>query len=164
MDNKPSIADQLDIVDKQILNILLQDATISYTKIAEQIHTSAGTVHVRIKKMRQLGIILGQHLSVDPRPLGYDLCAFVGLHLEKAQWQKSILAALQGIPEVLNLHQTTGQYSLFLQLRCRDSEHLRQVLEQIQHLEGVQRLESFISLAEPIRRSLSLPIRWTEDE
>lgn len=148
---------ELDNLDIQILSILMEDATIPYTEIAKKLIVSGGTIHVRMKKMQDLGIISGSHLIINPQKIGYDICAFLGIYLEKGSQYKDAVESLRKIKEVVELHYTTGSYSMFAKIICRDTNHLRQVLnEDIQGVKGIQRTETLISLEESIKRQITL--------
>ncbi|MFN8406196.1 MAG: Lrp/AsnC ligand binding domain-containing protein [Sphingobacteriaceae bacterium] len=148
---------ELDNLDIQILRILMQDATIPYTEIAKRLIVSGGTIHVRMKKMQDHGVISGSSLTINPQKVGYDICAFLGIFLEKGSQYKDALKQLEQVKEVVELHYCTGTYSMFAKIICRDTNHLRQVLnEHIQEIEGIQRTETFISLEESIKRQISL--------
>lgn len=147
----------LDELDKQILQILMRDAGVPYTDIARELNVSGGTIHVRMKKMQDAGIVQGSRLVVSPPKLGYDICAFLGIYLEKGSEYRRALENLRQIPEVIEMHYTTGIYSMFAKIVCRDTRHLREVLnDKIQVIPGVQRTETFISLEEGIHREISL--------
>jgi len=143
----------LDEVDLLILSKMLEEARTTYAEIGQEIFVSGGTVHVRLNKLKDLGIITGSTLKVDFKLLGYEICAFIGIHLIKSAFYEQVLRTLKTIPEVINAHYTTGQYSIFAELKCTDSENLRSVLsEQIGLIEGIQTTETFLSLEEPINR------------
>ena len=144
---------ELDSIDLQILSILSKDAKTSCAEIGKQLFVSGGTVHVRIKKMTEYGIIVGSKLSINYAMLDYDIIAFIGIYLEKSQLYKVIAEKLQEIPEVIESHYTTGGYSIFAKIMCKDTVHLREVLsEKIQKIDGISRTETFISLQEGINR------------
>lgn len=146
-----------DNLDLQILCILMEDATIPYTEIAKKLIVSGGTIHVRMKKMQDLNLIKGSHLMIDPQKIGYDICAFLGIYLEKGSQYKDAVESLRGIKEIVELHYCTGSYSMFAKIICRDTNHLRHVLnEDIQGVKGIQRTETFISLEESIKRQITL--------
>lgn len=147
----------IDSTDRKILSILMQDAKKPYTEIAKDIHVSGGTVHVRMKKMEAMGIVKGSHLTIDYTKLGYDISAFLGIYLEKSSLYTEVAEELKKIPEVVGAHYTTGNYSIFAKVICRDTNHLRDVLhEKIQHIQGIQRTETFISLDENINRPINI--------
>ncbi|WP_028979422.1 Lrp/AsnC ligand binding domain-containing protein [Sporocytophaga myxococcoides] len=148
---------EIDNVDLKILSLLMDNAGIAYTDIAKEIFVSPGTVHVRMKKLEQLGIVKGSHLSIDYARLGYDVTAFLGIYLEKSSFYDQAVKELQEIPEVVNVHYTTGNYSMFVKIICKDTQHLRQVLhDKIQKVSGIQRTETSISLEESINRNIKL--------
>lgn len=149
--------EEIDEIDRSILNELMQDANKAYVDIAKKIHVSAGTVHVRMKKMIRMGIVKKAFLNVDYTKLGYDISAFMGIYLEKSSMYPNVIDALYKIPEVVNAHYTTGNYSILVKIICKNTEDLKRVLyENIQNIAGIQRMESFISLEESIHRSIYL--------
>ncbi len=148
---------ELDDVDKQILAVLMRNAKTPYTDIAKQIHVSGGTVHVRMNKLEQLGIVTGATLTIDYTKLGYDISAFLGIYLDKSSFYDEVSDELTKIPEVVAAHYTTGIYSIFAKIICRDTAHLKEILhDKIQKINGIQRTETFISLQESINRPISI--------
>ncbi len=152
-----SKSNDIDNLDKQILSILMRNAKKAYTDIAKQLYVSGGTIHVRMKKLEEAGIVKGYNLTIDHSKLGYDICAFLGVYLDKSSLYNEVLEELEGIPEIVGAHYTTGQYSIFAKIICQDTNHLRKVLhDKIQKISGIQRTETFISLEESIDRPLSI--------
>lgn len=148
---------ELDEVDKQILAILMKNAKTPYTDIAKQIPVSSGTVHVRMAKLEEAGIVTGATLTIDYAKLGYDISAFLGIYLDKSSFYEDVANQLKAIPEVVAAHYTTGIYSIFAKIICRDTAHLKEVLhDKIQNISGIQRTETFISLQESINRSVGI--------
>ncbi|AFD08435.1 Lrp/AsnC ligand binding domain-containing protein [Solitalea canadensis] len=148
---------QVDKLDLQILSMLMNDATIPYTDIAKELIISGGTVHVRMKKLQEMGIVIGSNLVVNPQRIGFDVCAFLGIFLEKGSQYHDAVNRLHEVKEIVELHYTTGLYSMFAKIICRDTAHLREVLnEKIQVISGIQRTETFISLEESIKRQITL--------
>lgn len=148
---------EIDSTDLKILALLAEDAKIPYTEIAKKVFVSGGTVHVRMRKLEELGVVLGSTLKIDYSKLGYDITAFLGIFLEKSSYYEQVAAQLEKIPEVVSLHYTTGPYSMYVRIYCRDTSHLRQVLhDKIQKIDGVERTESIISLEERVQRTIRL--------
>ncbi|ADR21700.1 AsnC family transcriptional regulator [Marivirga tractuosa] len=148
---------QLDNTDLAILNILMQDARRPFTEVAEEVFVSPGTVHVRMRKMEKLGLIKNSQLQVDLSKLGLDVTAFLGVYLQKSSLYDEVVAALKAIPEIVDCHYTTGAYSMFVKIVCRDTNHLKNILHDfIQPIEGIERTETFISLEESINRQVQL--------
>jgi Lrp/AsnC family transcriptional regulator for asnA, asnC and gidA len=150
----------IDKLDLQILSMLMEDAQQPYTEIAKKLIVSGGTVHVRMKKLKDMGVVKGSHLEIDPSELGYDICAFVGVFLEKGSYFKEIVDELIAIPEITEIHYTTGRYSIFLKIVCRNTKELRHILnDKLQPIANIQRTETFISLEESVIR----PIKVLDD-
>jgi Lrp/AsnC family transcriptional regulator for asnA, asnC and gidA len=146
---------EIDNVDLKILALLMEDANMPYTEIGKKIYVSGGTVHVRMKKLEQLGVVKGSSLNIDYSKLGWDISAFLGIYLDKSSLYDEVSRELEKIPEIVNVHYTTGIYSIFCKIICRDTNHLREVLhDKIQKVSGIQRTETFISLDESINRSI----------
>ena len=147
----------IDKLDMDILRILMDNADTPFTEIAKILVVSGGTIHVRIKKMKDMGLIKGSYLSIDPQKIGYDVCAFLGIYLEKGSQYHDAVESLKKIKEIVEMHYCTGAYSIFAKIICRDTNHLREVLnENIQAVKGIQRTETFISLEESIKRQIAL--------
>jgi Lrp/AsnC family transcriptional regulator for asnA, asnC and gidA len=148
---------RIDNLDRQIIALLVEDANRPYTDIAQALIVSHGTIHVRMKKLREMGVVTGSHLAVDARKLGWDITAFVGVILEKAIDSFDTVETMKTIPEIVEVYYVTGEYSLLVKVACRNSAHLLEVLKgKIQAINGVGRTETFILLEEAIRRSVQI--------
>lgn len=148
---------ELDDLDIQILEILIKDSRTPYLEIARKCHVSGGTIHVRMKKMEDMGIIKGTKLILDNTKLGYDVCCFIGIFLDKASSFNKVLEQLNEIKEIVELHYTTGEYSIFIKVICRSISHLQDLLmTNIQSIPEIQRTDTFISLSQAIDRNIQL--------
>lgn len=76
---------RIDNLDQAILTALMENARIPYAELAKQLAVSPGTIHVRVEKMKQAGIIEGTRVQVNPKKLGYDVCCFIGINLKSAK-------------------------------------------------------------------------------
>ncbi len=147
---------KIDSTDQKILELLIQNAKRPLSEIARKAHVSTGTVHLRVHKLEKAGIIERTTLKINYAKLGYDITAFIGIFLEKSALYESVLAQLKAIPEITSIHYTTGNYSMFLKIHCRDTNHLKEVLhDRIQQVEGIERTETMISLEESLDRNLT---------
>ena len=148
---------KIDNVDRKIIAFLMKDAMMPYTEIGHRVLMSSGTIHVRMNNLQKEGIVKGTSLVLDYSKLGYDLTAFVGVYLDKGSIYDKVIKKLKSIPEVVEAHYTTGVYSIFMKIVCRNTEHLREVLnEKVQSVEGIDRTETIISLEESIKREVEL--------
>lgn len=145
----------IDSIDMKILTLLAEDAKMPYTEVAKRVFVSGGTVHVRMRKMEELGIVKGTTLKMDYSKLGYDVTAFLGIYLQKSSLYDSVIEKLKNIDEIIKVHYTTGNYNIFVKLYCRDTRHLKDVLhDKIQQIEGIERTETIISLEESLDRHI----------
>ena len=118
---------------------------------------SGGTIHVRIKKLEELKVVKGKKLSVDLKSLGYDVIAFIGVFLEKSSLYDTVAKELMNIPEIVRLNYITGNYSMFIEIVCKDITELRYVLhDALQKIKGIDRTETFISLEEGFNRNVQV--------
>jgi len=147
----------LDKIDLQIIHQMSENAEISYADLGKKLFVSGGTIHVRIKKLQEAGIVKGTKLKVDLKQLGYDVIAFLGIYLEKSSLYDTVAKELQKIPEIVRLNYTTGNYSMFAEIVCKDISQLREVLhDQLQKIKGIERTETFISLEESFSRNVKV--------
>ena len=145
----------LDKLDLQIIEAMMNNAEISYAELGKKLFVSGGTIHVRIKKLQEFNIVKGTRLSVDLKQLGYDITAFVGIFLEKSSMYDAVAEDLKKIPEIIRLNYTTGNYSMFIEIVCKDIGQLRYVLhDALQKIKGIERTETFISLEEGFFRNV----------
>ncbi len=141
---------KLDEIDHQILDMLIDNTRIPFTDIAKKLLISAGTVHVRVKKMEESGIIKGSSLMLDYKKLGYSFIAYVGVYLNNTSQTKFVLERISEIPYVTVAHITTGKFNIFCKIRARSTEHAKEVIFLLDDIEGVYRTETMISLEESI--------------
>src|SRR5437764_12164039 len=145
----------IDKLDLQIIQQLMHDAGISYAELGKKLFVSAGTIHVRIKKLQDLGVISGMKYNVDLKKMGYDVIAFIGIYLEKSSLYDVVMKDLKKIPEIVRLNYTTGTYSMFAEIVCKDISQLRHVLhDELQKIKGIERTETLISLEESFDRNV----------
>ncbi|MBP2032272.1 Lrp/AsnC family transcriptional regulator for asnA, asnC and gidA [Clostridium algifaecis] len=155
----------LDDLDIQILDIMIKDSRTPFLEIARQCHVSGGTIHVRMKKMEDMNIIKGTKLIIDNSKIGYDVCCFIGIYLDRAKDFNEVLDEMREIKEIVELHYTTGEYSIFVKVICKNIADLQNLLmNKIQAVDGIQRTNTFISLYEPIDRNIQIDILQNNNE
>lgn len=146
---------QIDTVDRNILNILLQDARTPYLEIARKLIVSGGTIHQRIEKLKEAGIIEGSQINLNLKKLGYDVTVFIGVHLKSSKEITGVIKKLKAMPEVLEAHYTTGHYALLIKICTKStSDFHRFLVEKLQPIDQVQSTESFLSLDQPIDNNI----------
>ena len=148
---------EIDGIDKKILRYLMEDARKPILEIARKIGISGAAIHQRLRKLEASKLISGSKFMINPKVLGYTTMAFIGIYLDKAMRNPEAVKQLREIPEVLECHYTTGNWSILIKILCRDNEHLMNVLNhKIQSIEGVSRTETFISLNQQIDRQITI--------
>jgi len=148
---------RIDGIDKVILKHLMDDARTPILSIAREIGISGAAIHQRLRKLESSGLISGSKLIINPKVLGYNIVAFVGVYLNTASQYSSAIKRLKEIPEVVETHYTTGNWAILVKIICKNNEHLLKLLNQdIQLIKGVERTETFISLDQQIERQIIL--------
>ncbi len=147
----------IDKLDLQIIQAMMLNANISYADLGKKLFVSGGTIHVRIKKLQQLNVIKGTKLYVDHKLLGYDVIAFIGIYLEKSSLYDSVAKELKKIPQIVRLNYTTGNYSMFAEVVCKDIAELKLFLhDELQKIKGIERTDTIISLEESFVRDVQM--------
>jgi len=148
---------QLDDLDRKMLNLLIDNSSIPYSDVAKQLDVSPGTIHIRMKKLEEAGVVEGSNLNVNYAKIGYDISAYLGVHLVKGSEYEDVITELEKIPEVIEAYFTTGPYSIFVKIICHNTKHLYDLLNhKIQQIKGVERTETLICLEESIKRNIQI--------
>lgn len=148
---------EIDKVDRKILDFLMKNARMTFLEIAKACGISSAAIHQRVKKLEDAGIIDGSKYVVNPKALGYDYCVFTGVYLDKANVYSSVVEELKKVPEVVECHYTTGEFTLFLKIFCKNKQHLMEILlNTIQNIPGIGRTETFTSLEQTIERQVAI--------
>ena len=141
---------KIDDIDRKILDILIDNTRTPFTEIAKRLLISAGTVHVRVKKLEDSGIIKGSSLNLDYNLLGYSFIAYIGVLADRSGQTYEILDSLKKIPNVTVAHLMTGKFNIFCKIRAKSTLHAKDIIMEMERIDGISRLESMISLEESI--------------
>lgn len=141
---------KLDETDHKILDMLIENTRIPFTDIAKKLQISAGTIHVRVRKMEEAKLITGSSLTIDYQKLGYSFIAYVGIFLSKTSQTQFVLERINEIPFVTVAHVTTGKFNIFCKIRAKDTTHAKDIIFKLDDIDGVYRTETMISLEESI--------------
>jgi Lrp/AsnC family transcriptional regulator for asnA, asnC and gidA len=148
---------QIDDLDRQILDIITKNARIPYLDVARECGVSGAAIHQRVQRLIRLGVIKGSEFKVDPVKVGFSTCAYIGIFLDHPGHYRDVITKFKEIPEIIECHYTTGNYSLFIKVYTNDNEHLKVILtDKIQNISGIVRTETLISLEESINRQIPL--------
>ncbi|MCK9158995.1 MAG: Lrp/AsnC ligand binding domain-containing protein [Bacteroidaceae bacterium] len=156
--------EKIDKLDRQILEIISQNARIPFKDVAAECGVSRAAIHQRVQRMSDMGVITGSAYLVNAKKLGYRTCTYVGIKLEKGSMYKSVVAELIKIPEIVECHFTTGPYTMLTKLYARDNEHLMDLLNnKMQEIPGVVSTETLISLEQSIKKEIPIIMNDTDD-
>ena len=145
----------LDATDRKILRFLIKNARMPYLEIARECGISGAAIHQRIKKLEDMGVIMGSRLVVAPKSLGFDVCAFISIRVSDITRQQDTVEQLRKIPEIVECHYITGSYNLMVKLYCVDNEHLmRTIFDHILEVQGGASTQTYISLNETFQREI----------
>ncbi|NLZ74193.1 MAG: AsnC family transcriptional regulator [Bacteroidales bacterium] len=148
---------KIDKLDRQILDIISQNARIPFKDVAAQCGVSRAAIHQRVQRLIDLGVIVGSGYNVNPKTLGYTTCTYVGINLEKGSMYKRVVDELNKIPEVVECHFTTGTYTMLTKVYAQDNEHLMDLLNnKMQQIPGVIATETLISLEQSIKKEIPI--------
>ena len=148
---------KLDGIDKKILQMLMENSRRPILEIAKNIGISGAAIHQRLRKLEKNNLIIGSSIKVNTKILGYTTMAFIGIFLDRATNNKTVVNQLKEIKEILECHYTTGDWSILAKLISKDNEDLMEILtKKIQTINGVARTETYISLEQQISRQITL--------
>ena len=148
---------EIDDLDRKILRLLQKDARMPYLEIARKLIVSGGTIHQRMNKMTEIGIVKGTVLKLDHAMLGQDVTVLLGIHLKSAKKLSPVLKKLNSFTEVIEAHYTTGNFALLIKLCVPTIKDYHLFLtEKIQGIEEISSTESFICLDSPINREIQV--------
>lgn len=147
----------IDATDKKILSLLMKNARMPFLEVARECGISGAAIHQRVNKLEEAGFFKGSRYIIDEKVLGYNTCAFVGVHFDRGNAYKTVTEELAKIPEIVECHYTTGAYSLLIKIYAHDNNHLMKILSNtIQEIDGIASTETFISLEQNIDRQITL--------
>ena len=144
-----------DDIDRKILKFLINNARMPFLEIARECGISGAAIHQRIKKLEDSGVILGSRLIVDPKKMGFDVCAFISIRIQDPQLQLKTVEELKRIPEIVECHFIMGTYNVMVKLYCLDNDHLmKTIFNCILPVPGVSTTQTYISLNEAFQRQV----------
>ena len=149
--------EKIDKLDRKILEIITNNARMPFKDVAQLCGVSRAAIHQRVQRMMDMNVIIGSGYIVNPKMLGYQMCVYVGITLEKGSMYKEVVKELEKIPEIVESQYTLGAYTLLIKLYAKNDEHLMELLNgKIQEINGVASTETLTSLDQRIRRSLPI--------
>jgi Lrp/AsnC family transcriptional regulator, regulator for asnA, asnC and gidA len=149
--------EKIDQLDRKILRIISQNARMPFKDVAEECGVSRAAIHQRVQRLIDMNVITGSGYTVNPKMLGYHICVYIGITLEKGSMYKQVVQELETIPEVVESQYTLGHYTILIKLYAKNDEHLMELLNgRIQEIPGVASTETLTSLDQKIRRIIPI--------
>lgn len=149
--------EKIDQLDRKILRIISQNARMPFKDVAEECGVSRAAIHQRVQRLIDMNVITGSGYNVNPKMLGFQICVYVGITLEKGSMYKEVVQELEKIPEIVESQYTLGHYTILIKLYAKNDEHLMELLNgKIQEISGVAATETLTSLDQRIRRTIPI--------
>lgn len=155
---------QLDTLDYKILKTLSTNGRKPYLEIARECGVSGAAIHQRIQKLNAMGVLKGSECLIEPSAVGFNTCAYIGFFLKDPSHFDEVVEKLKAIPEVVEVHFTTGQYDMFIKLYAHNNDHLLHLIHGPIQALGLARTESLISFKEVFHRQLPIRLRTEEEK
>ena len=152
-----NIMEKIDQLDRKILQIITQNARMPFKDVADECGVSRAAIHQRVQRLMDLNVITGSGYTVNPKMLGYQMCVYIGITLERGSMYKEVVKELETIPEVVESQYTLGAYTLLIKVYAKNDEHLMELLNgKIQEINGVATTETLTSLDQRIKRTIPI--------
>ncbi len=148
----------LDPLDARIMLALDEDPNATTLAIARGLGVARNTVHARLQRIERAGVLKSPSRRLDPAALGYDLVAFVELSISQAGTDQAV-AELAAIPEIIEMHATTGDADLLAKVLARDTTDLYRITKQMLEIPGVIRTSTMVSMVEVLPLGLAKLLR-----
>jgi Lrp/AsnC family transcriptional regulator for asnA, asnC and gidA len=139
------VVQEISELDKKLLNILQENADLTYSEIGKILGVSPSTVYMRLRKLKERGLIKRIVAEVAPELVGLNLRALVFLSIDVRKYS-DIASKLANIPNVKAIYDVTGEWTLVAEVYVKDHKELSDLLDVIGTLEGVQRTSTAVVL------------------
>jgi Lrp/AsnC family leucine-responsive transcriptional regulator len=153
----------MDATDRQIINLLRENARLSYAELARQVGLSAPSVHERVAKLESTGVIRGYRTEVAPEAVGLGVTALIGIVQQTGTGIEEVVAALREVPEIESCYFLAGEESFLLKVRVGTMAELERLIVRLSQVPGVDRTRTTVALStkwegrpQPVRE------RWPE--
>jgi Lrp/AsnC family leucine-responsive transcriptional regulator len=142
---------KLDEIDFRILSILQEDGRTPVAEIARQVNLASPSIHERISKLEQEGIIKGYTVILDSKKLGKDVTAFIGIRVNHALSSGDmVVSELMKIMNILEAHTVTGDDDILIKVKTENTTTLEKLLKKIYSIKGILNTKTIVVLSSPI--------------
>lgn len=149
----------MDLIDRKIIALLQQDATMPIAQIADRVALSQTPCWKRIQKLEQRGVIKGRVALVDPKAIGLGLTVFVSLVTDdhSVEWRDQFAGAVTAMPEVMDLYRMAGEVDYMLRVVVRDMADYDTFYKRLTSAVRIKEVTSRFAM-EPIKSTTAYPI------
>ncbi|KFZ39193.1 transcriptional regulator [Shewanella mangrovi] len=151
---------KLDKIDKTLLRLLQQDATISLNELAEQVNLTTTPCWKRLKRMEDEGIISKRVALLDPEKLGLELTAFVLVvtNNHSHEWYQRFVTKVSDFAEVMEFYRMAGEYDYMMKVQVADMKSFDDFYKKlVNNVDGISKVTSTFAM-EPLKYSTALPV------
>ncbi|CAL9458616.1 Lrp/AsnC family transcriptional regulator [Streptomyces albus] len=153
----------IDRLDARLLELLADEPRIGVLELSRRLGVARGTAQARLDRLTARGVIRGFGPQVDPAALGYPVTAFATLEIRQGQGN-DVRAHLAAVPEVLELHTTTGSGDMLCRLVARSNADLQRVIDRVLGFEGIVRAATAIVMENPVPLRIVPLVRQAADD
>ena len=121
----------MDELDRKIITLLAEDGRLPYRRIGELTGVATTTVHQRVRRLTEQGVITGTRITIDWEAIGLPVTAMVSVEAPGDRPLAEVATSIEALPFVQGCYAVTGEFDLLLTIRARSSDHLGEVLESI---------------------------------
>jgi len=136
---------KLDELDKNILSMLQDDARISFADVARKLKVSEGTIHLRVRKMKKMGVIKGFHTIIAPEKVGKNLTAFIFVKADPIKYP-NVLDSIIAMDDVYEIYDVTGEFYAVLKVRTDDMKSLTKLIDGMGTIKGIVSTQTLVVL------------------
>ncbi len=142
---------QIDQVDRKLIALLEVDAREPLAVLARKLGLSRSTVQERLARLERDGVIEGFTVRLGADARAAQLQAIVRFTMDPKH-TPSVVAQLKDMIEIKSCYSVSGAFDLIVFIGAESALRLNQILQQIGHLNGVERTTSSIVLAVEFER------------
>jgi Transcriptional regulators len=139
------IMPEIDEKDLKILEVLQEEGNITFVELGKRLNMSPSTAYIRVRRLKQMGLIKKVVSIIDYQRLGFNVRAFIFIKIDPKKLE-AVARELANIENILQIQDITGEPSLLALVIARDNEHLAQILDQIGKIDGVVSTNTMIAL------------------
>lgn len=139
----------IDRLDGRLLELLAEEPRIGVLEASRRLGVARGTAQARLDRLKAAGVIRGFGPDVDPAAIGYPVTAFATLEIKQGQGPQ-VRSHLANVPEVLELHTTTGSGDMLCRLVARSNADLQRVIDLVLGFDGIVRASTAIVMENPV--------------